>query len=357
VTTPLEDTLADRFHARAATVSAPADTAAVAAVGRRSSAQRRRRRAQRALGATAAVGVVAAAVAAVVLLPGSGPDVEVDPASSPDRPADTTVLPPPASEETGMPALPLDAYDPDLDTLTVQAEASRRLTDECLVAAGYDPVPAGLVPVPVEPDIDRQLMVMHDYGVVDAGYARQHGYRTPQAQLEAERLAGAGGPTLREQYGIDDAWGLAMQQCGQQAGEQLRGGEQDMADPAHPANTFGRLAGVAHDATAADDRVLAVTQAWSACMAGKGYAYDTPLDPLDDVPVEPAPTLPPLSEQEVATALADVACKQEVGFEAVWFAVEAEHQQAQIDAHPDEIAAAQAWYSAMADRARAAVAG
>jgi hypothetical protein len=54
-----------------------------------------------------------------------------------------TVPPPPASEETGMPALPLDAYDPDLDTLTVQAEASRRLTDECLAVAGYDLVPAG----------------------------------------------------------------------------------------------------------------------------------------------------------------------------------------------------------------------
>jgi hypothetical protein len=118
-------------------------------------------------------------------------------------------------------------------------------------------------------------MVMHDYGVVDADYARQHGYRTPQAELEAERLAGAGGPTLREQYGIDDAWGLAMEQCGQQAGEQLRG--------------------------------------------GKGYAYDTPLDPLDAFPVEPGPTLPPLSEHEIA--------------------------------------AAQAWYAAMADRARAVVAG
>lgn len=357
MTTPLEDTLADRFHAQAATVSAPPDAAAGAAVARRSSALRRRRRAQRALGATAALGVVAAAVAGVVLLPGSGPDVEVDPASSPDRPAPTTAPPPPVPEATGMPALPLDAYRADLDTLTVQAEASRRLTDECLAAAGYDPVPEGLVPVPAEGDVDRQLQVMHDYGVVDADYARQHGYQSPQARITAERLAGAGGPTLRERYGIDDAWGLAMQQCGQQAGVQLRGGEQDMADPAHPANTFGRLAGVAHDATTADDRVLAVTQAWSACMAGHGYTYDTPLDPVDDFLVEPAATLPPPSEQEVATALADVACKQEVGFEAVWFAVEAELQQAQIDAHPDEIAAAQAWYAAMAARARAVVAG
>src|SRR5579859_3339596 len=67
-----------------------------------------------------------------------------------------------------------------------------------------------------------------------------------------------------------------------------------------------------------DPRMLSVDAKWSACMKVKGYAYATPADAYIDAKWRPIPGRSPSQSEavmsaEIATATADLACKQTTG--------------------------------------------
>ncbi|MER7702940.1 hypothetical protein ABTX81_08595 [Kitasatospora sp. NPDC097605] len=110
---------------------------------------------------------------------------------------------------------------------------------------------------------------------------------------------------------------------------------------ANPANNNGGDAQLARDIDATarersktDDRVLAVFRSWSECMKSKGYDYADPIKVLDD----PRWTSPTPTDVERATAVADVACKEQTNVVGVWFTVEAAYETQLIEQNAPALA-------------------
>lgn len=68
----------------------------------------------------------------------------------------------------------------------------------------------------------------------------------------------------------------------------------------------------------ADPEVKTIFSEWSACMADKGYAYESPLDAMGS----PEFAEGTVSEHERAVAQADISCKEKVDLVPRWNAVE-----------------------------------
>jgi hypothetical protein len=66
-------------------------------------------------------------------------------------------------------------------------------------------------------------------------------------------------------------------------------------------------------------------------MAGEGYRYASPLDRTGFDLDHPA-----VSPSEIATAQADVTCKQQTQLVSVWFHAEVEYQRKWIEQHAEE---------------------
>ena len=75
------------------------------------------------------------------------------------------------------------------------------------------------------------------------------------------------------------------------------------------------LSDSAFNQSQADSRVLAVFAKWSACMKAQGFSYPNPWTPND------AKWPTPVSSTEIATAVADVQCKQQVNLVGISDAV------------------------------------
>lgn len=71
-----------------------------------------------------------------------------------------------------------------------------------------------------------------------------------------------------------------------------------------------------------DPRVKAVFAQWARCMRKHGHRYNDPMEANNDRRFK---TTAP-SEPEIATAVADVACKHAVNVVGVWYAVETAYQ-------------------------------
>ena len=75
------------------------------------------------------------------------------------------------------------------------------------------------------------------------------------------------------------------------------------------------LATTAIQYTQSDRRVVVAEAAWSACMAARGFQYPTPLAPVNaSWPTPPSPA-------EIATAEADISCKEATDLTGIAFAI------------------------------------
>jgi hypothetical protein len=361
---PTELELEDHLRRQGRRLSARPDGAVLDDVlARAAHLGRRRRRRLAGASVTAAAAAAAALVAAVLVVPDDRPDLRT---GTTDAPGTTTTPPPPPDDPTAdepgivAPPLPFDALRRSAEDDRVTGDAMEALVTTCMADHGLADRPRP-ESTPHDPDARWPDTVITDrFGVFVEAEVHERGYAPPQLTAEhaARRQEAADAPTFTEQYGADVlvVWGI----CQSQAGEHLRGGPQDMASPDHPANLLGGLRGDATDAAEADGRVADVVAEWSACMAARGHHYAHPSEPVlafspqerEDAGLDP---LTP-SDAEVATGLDDVACKDEVGFTEVWYAVLAEREQAAIDAHPGEVAAARQWDADFVARARAVVA-
>lgn len=100
-----------------------------------------------------------------------------------------------------------------------------------------------------------------------------------------------------------------------------------------------------------DSRVEAAMAAWSECMSARGYDYSSSSEPNNREWPEP-PT-----DEEIATAVADIECKLETNLVGIWFAVESAYQQQFIDAHAGELAELRHWLDTVQTNAARYLAG
>jgi hypothetical protein len=75
-----------------------------------------------------------------------------------------------------------------------------------------------------------------------------------------------------------------------------------------------------------DPRVRSAFDQWSACMEKRGHAYDDPWQAINDKAFRG----PGVTPREIATAVADVACKRETNLVGVWYAVDAAYLSRQL---------------------------
>lgn len=85
-----------------------------------------------------------------------------------------------------------------------------------------------------------------------------------------------------------------------------------------------------------DPRLTAVDAKWSTCMADRGYHYATPVDAIADPTWRASRTTTPA---EIATATADIACKQATNLVGITVAIEAAYDDQYISSHTDALRA------------------
>lgn len=223
-------------------------------------------------------------------------------------------------------------------------EAEGILIQQCMERAGFDFAPAEYQP-------DRDYL-RNRYGLSDARDAAERGYLPIDADtteplepplpadpgLRAAFLATLRG-TPEEQSAVeilDPVTGLAIATqvvfggCLGEANTTLFGSSTAFVD--YYARDFYLQQAIAdaHSRAMTDSRVVAAQDAWSECMATNGHTYSFIYEPFN----VPWPTPRP-SQSEIATAVADVACKQHSEFIGITSSVEAELQQQFIDANPE----------------------
>jgi hypothetical protein len=251
--------------------------------------------------------------------------------------------------------LPLDAYGLNHKEYLTVRRAAWRLISRCVERFGgvytmSESAMLGDVPQFERPHERR-------YGLYDAESAATRGYNLPAEQLpidnqgrsswdpsDAELLLVRG----RTAGGAEVA--LPTDDQGRQLPEDGCQGEADreLADGTPvPANErLGNELSVEQARAAeADSRVRDVIAKWSECMARSGYQYETVWEPNDRAWPDPA------NDEEIATAKADVACKQETNLVGTWAAVETAYHERAIDERAEELTDVQTYSRALATNA------
>ncbi|MET9361600.1 hypothetical protein ABZX93_11840 [Streptomyces sp. NPDC006632] len=228
----------------------------------------------------------------------------------------------------GAPAAPSAAGDPDdpaswrlpIETYLV-SRADARLVGStrdsviaaCMKRAGFPK----WVPAPDLPVLGGKTVTDWRYGIHDAAQVAKRGYHPDAAEQQAYDRAMMAGAV--DKSGADPA---TLQGCAQSAGASV------------PAVTSSdlveRIKGDSYVQSAKDPKVTAAFAQWSACMKGKGYAYAKPMDANDDPRFNDPRTV---TDLEIATATADVACRTRAHVEKTWFDAEAALQTKAIKAN------------------------
>lgn len=233
---------------------------------------------------------------------------------SPDVPA--------ASAQTRELSVPLDAYKMSrLDLWTIEY-AEDLVTRDCMRSRGLD---WELLPPP--PAVDPDPLNRRRYGVIEPEVAARYGYHLPPLPPESaareavwarrDRL-----PAKEHAAAYDDHG------CRSDARARLRAGIDDF-DNSRLADFSSR----AFQDSFNHPQVRAAFTQWSRCMASAGFRYPDPFAALQDKTWSESARP---KEPEIATAKADVECKQQVILPAIWSSAEEDIQNSLIQTNADE---------------------
>lgn len=282
------------------------------------------------------------------------------PGSDPGK-QEPDVGPTPAIASGANMVLPLDAYRLSKKDYIRVRRAAWMLTRDCVRRFGGDYTLSEstlLANLPgFEHDNDRR------YGLFDATSAAERGYRVPPSETGSTDAAekGAGwNPNETELYlvrgvsagratPVTDTDGKPLPEggCSGEADRALHDGTTKPSNETY-ADEMNRES---HKRSEADSRVRAVMAKWSECMARSGYTYKTIWEPNDyKWPPTPGAT-------EIATAKADVACKNEVNLVGVWHAVETAYQKQMIEQNAERLKETQTYLDATIRNAARVVGG
>ncbi|MFE9426457.1 hypothetical protein ACFYNO_26245 [Kitasatospora sp. NPDC006697] len=277
-----------------------------------------------ALGLSLALGLAATGCAA-------GPGNRPRPPAAAATTAATTAAPAVAVPASSL-HLPIEAYLLSTADSTRLQTARAALIGSCMKRFGADYTPA----VTAGP----RSQMANRYGPTDPDTARTYGYHAPDAQrpangqpsapalppdLAAVLGHGAGAPQLPGAPPAPATYhGLAVPPggCVGEADRALTAGGGILQDDQAAVDINFQD----YQRSLADAGVTAAFARWSSCMAAQGYRYDNPQSAVNDTRWRtPAP-----SAQEIATAAADVACKQQAGVVAAWFGAESQLEEQDI---------------------------
>lgn len=268
--------------------------------------------------------VLLAGIAAICLFAACGGDGRENPASIPD-------VPDPAPERPEDIRLPLDDYLGFADEQLAALNRARGvLTQQCMEGKGFEYAPESTAaPATVAGARPRQIP---RYGINDFEDASREGYPDRPVNLleaDAETLTRMGIPSrddIVNQNGV--AWFRALYGEGAQVGGNSHSGcinaMSSIYDDAYgelDRELAGRLAIEAAQLTSADARVVKAIDQWSACMSEQGFSYQHPAEPFE------IDWRSDQNAEEVATAIADVKCKNQTNLPGTWLAVERAEQQ------------------------------
>ncbi|MEU6074895.1 hypothetical protein [Micromonospora sp. NPDC047074] len=218
--------------------------------------------------------------------------------------------------------LPLDRYNlGNTEALEVRM-ARDAVMINCVRQFGFT-VPTPSYPRPFVDNKNERR-----YLLTSTSRARQHGYKwpemtkasasekTPTLGTEVQAIISGDGPSVMSNKRVPDGGCL---------GEANRHLKVDEA-PGSDVDFVRRMDAKAYTAMKADSRVLAATARWSSCMESMGYHYPNPGRANDD----PAFNSTVASSVEIATAVADVSCKDKAGLIDLMAAVETAYQNREI---------------------------
>lgn len=260
-------------------------------------------------------------------------------------------IPPPNS--TRPIAMPLDNYEQLAgQQQAILAEAGTLLIQRCMAARGFVYTAQAQTSDSLAP---IQQIENRTLGLTSMTQAETYGYGQPKDGT------GTGNPTVLGFVVTGSAFGGAVgkhgrawanalerpgprthQGCLEEAQSQLYGS--GGGDPV-PGLIFQAV-----QWTQTDPRNVAVSQAWSRCMAHRGYSYATPLAAA----LHRWPKLP--SRTEIATAVADQSCKAQTNMVHTWQSVQAAYQQALIDQNLTQLAQLQSDFGSVLRRAETLIA-
>lgn len=230
-------------------------------------------------------------------------------------PSRSTVAPGTFSPPAGL----LAVFDAGSAERYVLGAAIDRLIGRCMEQAGFG-VTVGVHDAEAT---NARPFWEANFGLFDPTNAALNGYQlpasttdeeTPQAsELSAEYLSalqGAGGEPVDI---VDPVTGHSLGQVSEPGGcmgraiEELYGSFDAYRGYVAAQLSLQRSSYELLERVRASDEFIALTRQWSACMAARGYEYSSVFDPART----PWPT--PQSEVELATATADVTCKEQIG--------------------------------------------
>ncbi|MEV7186132.1 hypothetical protein [Kitasatospora sp. NPDC093102] len=218
--------------------------------------------------------------------------------------------------ETGLmkgKVLPLQAFMVGYPSRLVVQQSKVRVQRECMKSLGFEfapPQPGSYPP----PNFDGANMARR-YGVSVPAEAEKFGYHLAND---------IGEPPLFEP---GPAAGVALKGRGPN-GEKPADpripeggclGESDRKVGNLDETLVNQLNGDSFERSQSDPAVLQALAAWSSCMKGKGYTAASPLTVNEQLKNRGSRTVSP---EEIATAVADVDCKQESDLTRTWFEVE-----------------------------------
>ncbi|MFD5200647.1 hypothetical protein ACFWM7_10945 [Streptomyces sp. NPDC058375] len=252
--------------------------------------------------------------------------------SSPDSGVDTETFDSKAPQSW---VLPIQAYLPTDQEQAQLSQAKKILVSDCMKEFGFNWTPA-----PDLPRIGPKTLTDWRYGIHEMALAKERGYKPDAKEQEvydeavkrgAVDGATADGPETKAlNGGIDEVEGKKVPKDGC-----VGSANREIDVETLQARTALGLANAAFLEAKEDSGVVKAFASWSACMKRSGYDYKQPLDASDDTKFQ----APEVSPEEVATATADITCRQKTDVAWIWFQAEAALQKSAIDAHAEELSA------------------
>ncbi|MEU1288734.1 hypothetical protein [Kitasatospora sp. NPDC005856] len=239
--------------------------------------------------------------------------------------------------------LPLRAFAASPQELTGIARAQGLLTQDCMKRFGF----ASWQPSNADLTKAAKDDMPTPYGFLNEAQAAQYGFHAPGTAggaktggstmnpAEFTALSGLKSPSGGEPAGGNTPPGG----CTGEADRKLKG------DKAPGTDVYGDLTGQSMNRTKSDARVVAATAEWASCMKQKGYAYSNP----ESLSTESwGPTV---TQREIDTAKADVACTKQTNLSGIAFGVQSAIQKQLIEQHDNELKAYRAAVQSQIDQA------
>lgn len=259
--------------------------------------------------------------------------------------------------------LPLDAYMYSDEQRAAVQQAENALAGECMRRYGFDPLPVPDLPAPPALGDRRYFQVglaraqQFGYSVDDLIVAAQSAMdavaQTPMTDSYARALYGTSGPQQRGAArpggsrgpgGATPSDGCLGEARATVAGEDTNGGL---------AQLVSRLQLEAFDRSQHAPSTEHAIADWAACMQGRGFTYRTPADATND----PRWSSPGATPEEIATAVADMGCKESVGLVDIWYQAEVEEQERVIESNQLALEEIKRAIDAQVERAAEVLAG